>query len=599
MLSVSARKIGLRLASDWFAIDIRSLAAMRMLLACAVLARLSDVMPHYIAFFSDDGILPRRLLFAHTYPSATSLYFLNGSPAFALALLWANVLAAIALLSGYRTRLATVLCWVLNVSLAMRNPYITTGGDALTSLLLFWSMFLPLGATISVDSAMAGKAPSSPSHLSIATVGLLLQALYVYFFGALLKTGPEWVTNGSAVYAALNLETTATHAAHWLRQHPIITYWLTLTVYWLELLSPLLLFSPVRTAFVRTVILPAYVLMHIGFRIFLSISNFWTASIASLSAFTPSRLWDWLDRTYWRPEQKRIVIHYDGDCDFCRKTALLLREFCLPHQVQVGPAEGEMRALLAREQSWVVTDWAGREHLHWSALVFVFNQSLALRPVAWLLSTYGKLGLGKRSYDFIGRNRKRLGFLTSDLNERPAIRLSPAWQAMLVAVIAFCLAWNVRNSFGSPSVPPWAQAPVDLALSIGLLQHWGMFAPMPQLSYVVPVVEARLRSGAVIDAINERAGPPSYDWPRYPIDAIRSAPWRKYFDAIGVHSTEVAPLYFQHYATFICNSWNRRHSGPARMAQLKLTLLVGRTLSGGVTDRSARRVYAYRCAIPR
>ena len=50
-------------------------------------------------------------------------------------------LVALALLVGYRTRIATIFSWVLLISLQARNVFITQGGDALTVVLLFWGLF--------------------------------------------------------------------------------------------------------------------------------------------------------------------------------------------------------------------------------------------------------------------------------------------------------------------------------------------------------------------------------------------------------------------------------------------------------------------------
>lgn len=584
-----------RLLSAWFEIDVRSLAALRVVLATAIISRLVGIFPDFVAFLSDDGVLPRSLLFEHTPSSLSSVYFLNGTPAFALVILFIHLAAALMLLVGFRTRTATVVCWVLGVSLAMRNPYISTGGDTLAALLLFWGMFLPLGATFSADAALADERPHARSYVSVATAGLLLQAMYVYFFGALMKTGPEWLPNGSAVYAALHFETTATHLAHWLRQHTSVTYYLTFFVFGIELLSPLLLFSPVRTAMLRMIVLPAYAFMHIGFRIFLSIGNFWLVSLSSLCAFAPREAWDQLERLYWREEHKSITIHYEGECGFCRKTSLLLREYFLPREARVLAATSEFRDLLEREQSWIVTDWRGRRYLHWNALVFVCSQSLLARPLGLLLWGLGALGIGRPLYNLIGKKRRSLSMLAPRL--RPpslGVTTSKPLQLALYAVIGFCLLWNVREAAGVRT-PSFLQGPVEAARAFGLLQRWTMFAPMPQLTYAVPVVEGTLENGERVDVLNNRPSTPSYQWPRYPIDAVRSSAWRKYFNTIGIHSEAHAREYFAAYATFVCSSWNTAHRDGPPIRRVTITLLIGRTLSHGVSDRHERRVYAYEC----
>jgi hypothetical protein len=72
-------------------------------------------------------------------------------------------LVAIALLVGYRTRLATVLLALL-ASLQARNPTLIQGGDNLLLLLLFWGMFLPLGARFAIDAALDRRAGGRRTH---------------------------------------------------------------------------------------------------------------------------------------------------------------------------------------------------------------------------------------------------------------------------------------------------------------------------------------------------------------------------------------------------------------------------------------------------
>ena len=62
------------------------------------------------------------------------------------------------LVLGWKTRFATIASWVLLLSLQNRNTMILSGEDNLALLLLFWGMFLPLGARYSVDSALDSNA---------------------------------------------------------------------------------------------------------------------------------------------------------------------------------------------------------------------------------------------------------------------------------------------------------------------------------------------------------------------------------------------------------------------------------------------------------
>ena len=56
--------------------------------------------------------------------------------------------------------------------------------------------------------------PSTSAH----RLGLLVQAMCVYFFTALLKSDPVWLEQGTAVYYALANDSLVLPFGEWLRQ---------------------------------------------------------------------------------------------------------------------------------------------------------------------------------------------------------------------------------------------------------------------------------------------------------------------------------------------------------------------------------------------
>ncbi len=98
----------------------------------------------------------------------------NGQTWFAVSLLLLEALAALALALGWRTRLATLFCFVLEASLLNRNRMVLIGGDILLVCLLFWALFLPLGARWSVDATLStAPPPAENQHLVSGLAGLL------------------------------------------------------------------------------------------------------------------------------------------------------------------------------------------------------------------------------------------------------------------------------------------------------------------------------------------------------------------------------------------------------------------------------------------
>jgi hypothetical protein len=60
-------------------------------------------------------------------------------------------------------------------------------------------MFLPWGARFSVDKVLHPAWDKLPDrYLSWGTAAYVMQIAFVFWFGALWKSGPEWRVNGTA-----------------------------------------------------------------------------------------------------------------------------------------------------------------------------------------------------------------------------------------------------------------------------------------------------------------------------------------------------------------------------------------------------------------
>ena len=74
---------------------------------------------------------------------------------------------ALTLFFGYRSYWSAIACWTLTAALQVLNPASDAGSDSMLSALLLLSIFLPLGARFSVDSAL------DPAHaLALDAAGL-------------------------------------------------------------------------------------------------------------------------------------------------------------------------------------------------------------------------------------------------------------------------------------------------------------------------------------------------------------------------------------------------------------------------------------------
>lgn len=280
--------------SRLFAIDERSLALFRicigLVLLVDLLTRGSDIQQHY----SDLGVLPREALWQLFLLSKWhwSLHALTGSVAGQTILFACAVACAVALILGYRTRLAVVLSWLLLTSLHARNPMLQYGADHLLRMLLFWSMFLPLGCYWSIDRLRGVVAKGGPGrHLSMASVAILIQMFMLYFFSSLFKRNEIW-QNGEGLYLALSTDMFSKPLAHHFLEYPQFLEQASLVVPWFQLLIPILLFVPWATLWFRTLAVLLLAGFHVAIELFLATGMFQYVGLSGLMLFLPSGFWD-------------------------------------------------------------------------------------------------------------------------------------------------------------------------------------------------------------------------------------------------------------------------------------------------------------------
>jgi len=280
-----------------FGIDLRSLALFRITIALLLLIDLASRARLLSANYTDAGAHPRSAALAYyAVDELPSLYMLAGSTRFALALFLAAGVAAVLLGIGWRTPIATVVAWGLLDSLHSRHALALDGGDHLLRCLLFWSMFLPLGARWSLDARRLGPPPSLFAF-SPAAAALLLQVACLFLVTGLTKTGPEWM-DGTAIQYAINRKWWILPFGEWLLAHPTLPRLLTPAVRNYEIFGALALFVPFYSAPIRVCAMLGFWGLLAGLGLGLRLNLFpWIAG-TGLLLFLPAQLWDWLGRRF-------------------------------------------------------------------------------------------------------------------------------------------------------------------------------------------------------------------------------------------------------------------------------------------------------------
>jgi len=274
-----------------FCIDVRSLALLRISLGVLVVVSALMQLTHVPLFFSESGVLPQSLNQKYLGDGYWSLLWLNESPQYANTLIGCLAVLGVVLALGYQTRLCTLICLVLVWSVQVRNPLILTGGDVLLRMLLFWSVFLPLNAVWSIDALRSGERPSQWSVASIATMAIMLQVVYMYFFSGLAKLNPFWLT-GDAVEYALRLEMSVRPLGSWLAEQNNLLFFVTLAVVVAEFATLFVMFIPRLTHFARGGLMGFFWLMHLSIWMTMSIGLFSLTAMVAWFIFIPSDIWN-------------------------------------------------------------------------------------------------------------------------------------------------------------------------------------------------------------------------------------------------------------------------------------------------------------------
>jgi hypothetical protein len=286
-----------------FAIDSRSLAAFRICLGVVLLVDIMIRGADIQFFYSDLGVLPREALPRLFLLSDWhwSVHLLTGSVAGQTVLFVFAALCALAMILGYRTRLAVLFSWILLASLHARNPMLQYGGDHLLRLLLFWSVFLPLGSHWSFDRLRGVVDQGGPrSHLSAASAAILIQMFWLYFISSLFKRNEVW-QSGEGMSLALSSDLFSRPLAQQLLEYPQLMEVSSLIFPWLQLLIPLLLFIPWATAWFRALGILLLIGFHVAIELFLATGLFQYVGLSGLILFLPASFWDRL-ATAARPD---------------------------------------------------------------------------------------------------------------------------------------------------------------------------------------------------------------------------------------------------------------------------------------------------------
>jgi HTTM domain len=190
----------------WFEpVATSTFALYRIALAVVILGWTLSLSPGLYAFFSNDGVLPEQ----PSYPDDArwGLLGIFESDIALTLLFFVLLIASLAILVGFRTRLAALVAFVCLASFERRNPFVLNSGDQLVQVLAFYLVLMPAGVSLSVDRMLKrGEAfwefPARPIW-PLRLVQIQVSILYLSAVWAKVR-GSTW-NDGTAVSYAFRV----------------------------------------------------------------------------------------------------------------------------------------------------------------------------------------------------------------------------------------------------------------------------------------------------------------------------------------------------------------------------------------------------------
>jgi len=279
-----------------FEIDLRSLALFRICLGLILIVDLIIRATSITAHYSDNGVLPRdvfltRFEYEDWY---YSLHYMSGETSIIAILFVIAGILALGLTLGYKTKTCAILSFVFLISLHNRNQAVIHGGDSYLRVLLFWALFLPLGAKWSIDNwRKKVNIRNINAIVSFGCLAILLQIVSLYVQTGIFKDHPYWAKDFTAIYYALSIDQFTTPIGDKLVQYHELTKALTAITLYLEKYGMILFFIPFLTKYFRILGLIIFLGFHLlGINLTMELGIFHYVCSAALLLFMPSFFWD-------------------------------------------------------------------------------------------------------------------------------------------------------------------------------------------------------------------------------------------------------------------------------------------------------------------
>jgi hypothetical protein len=515
---------------------------------------------------------------------------------------------------GYKTRLMTFLNYLFVCSLQNRNYIVCHSGDTVHRVMLFWSIFLPLGEVFSIDSAFKKKqkvrdySRENMEVLGFPAAAFTVQVLVMYVTAHFHKSAPEWREQGVATWMALQLDFFRTPIGSLFSMFPALCRFLTFSVLIWQKWGVIIYFSPIFNQYFKAFTVLGYTAMHIGFGMNLYLELFTWITIAAILGLTPGWVWDVAVKFFTDQKKPGIQIYYLKHCHTCTNVATALNILMLPKTklipAQSLPPTHDTTPFLGI----AVVDSDKVVHTGVDALMamakatpllfpfrFILRRRLVIRALYYLSKhlhyhkpTISDMGEGQHQggpYGDAFANVAESQIHPPDGEHKPFFEEEPVnWNLMKQAfpivmgvlgnvVTGFLLYLIITWNFGNIGMYQYS-TPNSLRSFLyvtQLDQYWGMFAPRPPDVMWWYNIEGDLHDGRKAEVSNDGALftfepnlPHSFDKPYSVHVSMGNHRWFKLFEN-GLNAHEYREELRLNFGRWLCREYNSRHTGDDRL----------------------------------
>jgi len=242
-----------------------------------------DLLKNGWRFYSDEGFFPLSNYRLLVKSKRISIFFLMRSRLQVTAMFALNLAASISLAAGFLTSVSVLIVLGILVSRRNRNPFVTSQGHSVATLMLVYLMFSRSGELYSLDSYFGlpvfGTAAAWPLRL------MQIQMSIIYYMAFLHKTRNEAWVSGTVLYHVFH---TSLPRRSWPPTPSFIdTFIGSALIGWMTIATQFALAFGLWIEELRFPLIVAGAAMHLSMELYLGIRLFQYIMILGLLTFIP------------------------------------------------------------------------------------------------------------------------------------------------------------------------------------------------------------------------------------------------------------------------------------------------------------------------